>query len=66
MPIVNQTVDRALHRLGYSPEQVADIEAHVHERGTVLGAPPSRPGPSAGIRLLHGRQRDLPKRPRGR
>ncbi len=39
MPIVNQTVGRALHRLGYSPAQVADIEAHVHERGTVVGAP---------------------------
>ncbi|MCY3576175.1 MAG: vitamin B12-dependent ribonucleotide reductase [bacterium] len=39
MPIVNQTVDRALHRLGYSPSQVDDIEAHVHARGTVVGAP---------------------------
>ena len=39
MPIVNQTVDRALHRLGYSPAQVADIEAYVHERGSVVGAP---------------------------
>ena len=39
MPIVNQTVDRALHRLGYSPTQVADIEAHVHQQGTVVGAP---------------------------
>ena len=39
MPIVNQTVGRALHRLGYSPAQVADIEAHVHERGTMVGAP---------------------------
>ena len=39
MPIVNQTVDRALHRLGYSPAHVADIEAHVHERGSVVGAP---------------------------
>ncbi|WP_419926710.1 vitamin B12-dependent ribonucleotide reductase [Candidatus Poriferisocius sp.] len=37
--IVNQTVGRALHRLGYSPAQVADIEAHVQERGTVVGAP---------------------------
>ncbi len=43
MPIVNQTVDRALHRLGYSPEQVADIEAHVHERGTAVGAPHLEP-----------------------
>ncbi len=39
MPIVNQTVDRALHRLGYSPQQVADIEEHVHERGTAVDAP---------------------------
>ena len=43
MPIVNQTVDRALHRLGYSPAQVDDIEAHVHERGTVVGAPHLNP-----------------------
>ena len=39
MPIVNQTVDRALHQLGYSPQQVADIETHVHERGTAVDAP---------------------------
>ena len=39
MPIVNQTVGRALHRLGYSPAQVAEIVTHVHERGTMLGAP---------------------------
>ncbi len=39
MPIVNQTVDRALHRLGYTPAQVDSIEAHVHEKGTVVGAP---------------------------
>ena len=39
MPIVNQTVDRALHHLGYSPGQAAEIEAYVHERGTVAGAP---------------------------
>ena len=43
MPIVNQTVDRALHRLGYSPDQVADIEAHMHERGTALDAPHLHP-----------------------
>ena len=39
MPIINRTVDRALRRLGYSPAQAADIEAHVHQRGTVVGAP---------------------------
>ncbi|MDE0579681.1 MAG: vitamin B12-dependent ribonucleotide reductase [bacterium] len=43
MPIVNQTVDRALHCLGYSPDQVTDIEAHVHARGTVVGAPHLEP-----------------------
>ncbi len=43
MPIVNQTVDRALHRLGYSSSQVDDIEAHVHARGTVVGAPHLEP-----------------------
>ena len=43
MPIVNQTVDRALHRLGYNPSQVDDIEAHVHSRGTVVGAPHLEP-----------------------
>ena len=44
MPIVNQTVDRALHRLGYSLDQVTDIETHVHARGTVVGAPHLEPG----------------------
>ncbi|WP_419917730.1 vitamin B12-dependent ribonucleotide reductase [Candidatus Poriferisocius sp.] len=39
IPIVNQTVDRALQRLGYSPDQAAAIKAHIDERGTVLGAP---------------------------
>ena len=39
MPIVNRTVGRALHRLGYTPGQVADIVAHVHERGSVVDAP---------------------------
>ena len=39
MPIVNQTLGRALHRLGYSPSQAEEIEAHVHARGTMVGAP---------------------------
>ena len=43
MPIVNRTVGRALHRLGYSPAQVADIEAHVHQWGSVVGAPHLEP-----------------------
>jgi len=39
MQIVNQSVDRALARLGYSSEQQEAIEAHIAETGSVLGAP---------------------------
>jgi ribonucleoside-diphosphate reductase alpha chain len=39
MTIVNQTVPRALRRLGYSPEQVEAVVAHVDEHKTILGAP---------------------------
>jgi adenosylcobalamin-dependent ribonucleoside-diphosphate reductase len=39
MFIVNQTVPRALRRLGYSPEQVTQIVAYIDEHKTILGAP---------------------------
>ena len=39
MSIVNQTVPRALRRLGYSPRQVDDIVAYIDEHKTILGAP---------------------------
>ncbi|MBK9178838.1 MAG: hypothetical protein IPM45_04575 [Acidimicrobiales bacterium] len=39
MAIVNQTVPRALRRLGYTPEQVDDIVAHVDEHHSIIGAP---------------------------
>lgn len=39
MSIVNQTVPRALARLGYAPEQVEDITAYVDREKTILGAP---------------------------
>ncbi len=39
MSIVNQTVPRALARLGYGPEQVEDIVAYVDEHKTIVGAP---------------------------
>ncbi len=39
MSIVNQTVPRALRRLGYSPRQVDDIIAYIDEHKTILGAP---------------------------
>jgi ribonucleoside-diphosphate reductase alpha chain len=39
MSIVNQTVHRALTRLGYVPEQVNDIIAYIDEHKTIVGAP---------------------------
>jgi ribonucleoside-diphosphate reductase alpha chain len=39
MSIVNQTVPRALARLGYSPEQVEDIVAYINENMSIVGAP---------------------------
>ena len=39
MFIVNQTVPRALRRLGYSAEQVTQIVAYIDEHKTILGAP---------------------------
>src|SRR6202012_4665303 len=43
MSIVNQTVPRALAQLGYSPEQVREIGAHIDEHKTIVGAPPLLP-----------------------
>src|SRR5579875_1828998 len=39
MSIVNQTVPRALKRLGYSPEQVEDIVAYIDAHKSIVGAP---------------------------
>lgn len=39
MTIVNQTLPRALRRLGYSEQSTVAIAAHVLERGSILGAP---------------------------
>ena len=39
MTIVNRTVPMALRTLGYSDEQVQQIEAHIDEHGTIVGAP---------------------------
>ncbi len=43
MQIVNQTVPRALTRLGYQPEQVQAIVSYVGEHGHVVDAPGLRP-----------------------
>src|SRR6202167_1905255 len=39
MTIVNKTVPLALETLGYSEQQVEQIEAHLAEHGTIIGAP---------------------------
>ncbi|MGI8802859.1 MAG: vitamin B12-dependent ribonucleotide reductase, partial [Solirubrobacteraceae bacterium] len=39
MTIVNRTVPLALTTLGYSDEQIEQIEAHINEHGTIIGAP---------------------------
>jgi ribonucleoside-diphosphate reductase alpha chain len=39
MSIVNQTVPRALAKLGYGPEQTEDILSYVNEHMSIVGAP---------------------------
>ncbi|MEY2448788.1 MAG: ribonucleoside-diphosphate reductase alpha chain [Acidimicrobiaceae bacterium] len=39
MSIVNQTIPRALRRLGYDDTQIEDIVAHIDEHKSILGAP---------------------------
>src|SRR3954466_11006838 len=39
MTIVNRTVPLALRTLGYDEAQVAQIEAHIDEHATIIGAP---------------------------
>ncbi len=39
MTIVNRTVPFALQTLGYSEQQIEQIEAHLAEHGTIIGAP---------------------------
>ncbi len=39
MTIANRTVPMALATLGYSSEQIGQIEAHITENGTIVGAP---------------------------
>jgi ribonucleoside-diphosphate reductase alpha chain len=39
MSIVNQTVPRALLKLGYSEEEIADITLYIDEHKSIMGAP---------------------------
>jgi ribonucleoside-diphosphate reductase alpha chain len=43
MSIVNQTVPRALRRLGYQPNEVEAIVAYIDEHKTIMGAPFVKP-----------------------
>ena len=58
MSIVNQTIPRALRRLGYDAQQVDDIIAYIDEQQ--VDPRRSAPGGRArlGVRLLDGRQHD--------
>jgi ribonucleoside-diphosphate reductase alpha chain len=39
MTIVNQTIPMALRTLGYTDAQIEQIEAHINEHATIVGAP---------------------------
>jgi adenosylcobalamin-dependent ribonucleoside-diphosphate reductase len=39
MTILNRTVPMALETLGYSDQEIEQIEAYINERGTIVGAP---------------------------
>ncbi len=59
MTIVNRTVPLALQTLGYSEQQVEQIEAHLAEHGTIVGAPGLGGRAPAGVRRRRRRARDL-------
>jgi ribonucleoside-diphosphate reductase alpha chain len=44
MSIVNQTIPRALRRLGYTTQQVDEIVAYIDTEKSILGAPHLEPG----------------------
>ncbi len=54
MSIVNQTVPRALRRLGYGADQMDEIVAYIDEHKSILGAPHLQRRAPAGLRLLDG------------
>ena len=59
MTIVNRTVPLALETLGYADEQIEQIEAHIAEHGTIVGAPGLKRRAPAGVRRRGRRARDL-------
>ena len=59
MTIVNRSVPLALRTLGYSDEQIEQINAHITESGTIIGAPGLDRRAPAGVRRRGRRAGDL-------
>ena len=59
MTIVNQTVPLALRTLGYDEQQIEQIDAHIDEHATIVGAPGLTRRAPAGLRRRGRRARDL-------
>ena len=64
MTIVNQTVPKALETLGYTPEQVEQIEAHIARARHDRRRPRAVRGAHAGVRRGRRRAGDQPHGPR--
>ena len=58
MQFVNQTVPRALDKLGYDADQVEDIVAFIAEHNSVVDAPHLKHRAPRGLRHGHGRPAD--------
>ena len=64
MQIVNQTIPRALRKMGYQPEQVEAIVAYIAEHGHVIDAPGLQAGALRGLRHRDGCPRPQADGPR--
>ncbi len=63
MTIVNRSVPLALRTLGYADAEIEQIDAHITEKGTIVGAPGPQGRAPAGLRRRGRRAGDLPHRP---
>ena len=57
MSIVNQTIPRALTRLGYTQFQIDSIVAYIDANMSIVGCTPRQGRAPPGVRMLDGRQR---------
>ena len=57
MQIVNQTIPRALKKLGYTGETIEAIVEYIADKGHVIDAPGLKPRALRGLRLRDGRAR---------